>query len=257
MNRVRDEAKKILSLIDLTSLGEGDTVESIQKLCQEARTPLGIPAAVCVYPRFVPYARKYLLEGGIPNVKIATVVNFPWGGEDPELAFSETRAALAYGADEVDLVLPYRAFLAGNEKIPRRMVCGCKAICGARVLLKVILETGELQSPERIRKAALLSLEEGADFIKTSTGKARVNATPEAAQVMLEAIRDFERENTGFRSPGFKAAGGVKTLEDAKVYLDLAESILGKEWISPDYFRFGASSLLKSLLSSIGVSMGD
>ena len=241
-------AQQALSLMDLTTLNENDTDEKVIALCQQANTEFGTPAAVCVYPRFVPIARKTLKAQGIEQVKIATVTNFPHGNDDIEIALAETKAAIAYGADEVDVVFPYRALMAGNEQVGFELVKQCKQACAAHhVLLKVIIETGELKSAELIRKASEISIKAGADFIKTSTGKVAVNATLEAAKIMLETIRDLGVAD----HVGFKAAGGVKTSEEAKEYLTLAEQLLGKEWVNAQHFRFGASSLLANLLATL------
>ena len=199
-----------------------------------------------MYPRFVPVARKTLKEIGAVDIKIATVTNFPHGNDDIGIAVAETKAAVAYGADEVDVVFPYRALMAGNQEIGFELVKACKAACGDDVMLKVIIESGELKTPELIRAASEIAIAAGADFIKTSTGKVLVNATPEAAKIMLEVIKE--------KNPavGFKAAGGVKNAEQAADYLALAESVLGENWVSAKTFRFGASSLLGSLLQTLG-----
>ena len=199
-----------------------------------------------MYPRFVPVARKTLKEIGAVDIKIATVTNFPHGNDDIGIAVAETKAAVAYGADEVDVVFPYRALMAGNAEIGFELVKACKAACGDDVMLKVIIESGELKTPELIRAASEIAIAAGADFIKTSTGKVLVNATPEAAKIMLEVIKE--------KNPavGFKAAGGVKNAEQAADYLALAESVLGENWVSAKTFRFGASSLLGSLLQTLG-----
>lgn len=243
---LKQTAQLALSLMDLTTLNENDTDEKVISLCQQGATPFGTPAAVCVYPRFIPIARKTLKAQGSTAVKIATVTNFPHGNDDIEIAVAETKAAVAYGADEVDVVFPYRALIAGNDQIGFELVQACNAVCAsANVLLKVIIETGELKTEALIRQASEIAIRAGADFIKTSTGKVPVNATLESARIMLETIRDLgvaERV-------GFKAAGGVKTAEEARQYLALAQQILGEEWISPAHFRFGASSLLANLLA--------
>lgn len=243
---LKQTAQLALSLMDLTTLNENDTDEKVISLCQQGATPFGTPAAVCVYPRFIPIARKTLKAQGSTAVKIATVTNFPHGNDDIEIAVAETKAAVAYGADEVDVVFPYRALIAGNDQIGFELVQACNAVCAsANVLLKVIIETGELKTEALIRQASEIAIRAGADFIKTSTGKVPVNATLESARIMLETIRDLgvaERV-------GFKAAGGVKTAEEARQYLALTQQILGEEWISPAHFRFGASSLLANLLA--------
>ncbi|AWW35118.1 deoxyribose-phosphate aldolase [Mannheimia varigena] len=245
---LKNSARIALSLMDLTTLNDNDTDEKVIALCEQAKTDFGTPAAVCVYPRFVPIARKTLKAQGIEQVKIATVTNFPHGNDDIDIAVAETKAAVAYGADEVDVVFPYKALIAGNEQIGFELVKQAKAVCQEKnVLLKVIIETGELKSEELIRKASEISIRAGADFIKTSTGKVAVNATLESARIMLETIRDLGVAET----VGFKAAGGVKTSEEAAEYLALARSILGDDWVNCSHFRFGASSLLGNLLATL------
>lgn len=244
-------AIRALQLMDLTTLNDDDTDEKVIALCRQAKSPAGNTAAICIYPRFIPVARKTLREQGTPEIRIATVTNFPHGNDDIDIALAETRAAIAYGADEVDVVFPYRALIAGNEEVGCQLVSACKQVCAeAGVLLKVIIETGELKTAERIRKAAELAIDAGADFIKTSTGKVPVNATPEVAQIMLQVIADKGVS----REVGFKPAGGVKTAEDAALYLRLADDILGSSWADARHFRFGASSLLASLLNAAGFS---
>lgn len=246
MTEIHTAARQALGLMDLTTLNDDDTDARVIALCQQAVTPAGNTAAICIYPRFIPVARKTLRELGVEGqVKIATVTNFPFGNDDIEIAERETRAAVAYGADEVDVVFPYRALMAGNEQRGLELVRACKAACG-EVLLKVIIESGELRDPALIKRASELAIEGGADFIKTSTGKVPVNATLEAAEIMLQVIRDSGRDI------GFKPAGGVRTAEEARDYLALAERIMGAGWVSPRHFRFGASSLLANLLHTLG-----
>lgn len=245
-------SRQALQLMDLTSLNEDDTSDVIIKLCQQAHTEAGNTAAVCIYPRFVPVAKKTLKELGLDSVTVATVTNFPHGNDDIEIAVKETRAAAADGADEVDVVFPYRALMAGNEKVGEELVRKCKEACGTSAILKVIIETGELKDPALIRKASDISIAAGADFIKTSTGKVAVNATPESARIMLEAIRDSGKTNVGF-----KPAGGIRTAEDAALHLKLAEEIMGKGWADRNHYRFGASSLLGNLLISLGLDKGN
>jgi deoxyribose-phosphate aldolase len=234
-------ARRALPLVDLTDLTDTCTPDAIDALCAKAVTPYGPVAAVCIYPRFVKQA-KGLLTGG--PIRIATVVNFPHGGEEMVPVERETEAALNDGADEIDLVMPYAAFLAGRYDVVEMQIVRVKRICGAATL-KVILETGRLALPETIRAASDLALGAGADFIKTSTGKVEVNATPEAARIMLAAIR------TSGRPAGFKAAGGVRTTAEAGVYLALADDIMGPDWVSSATFRFGASGLLGDLMAEI------
>jgi deoxyribose-phosphate aldolase len=238
-----------LKLMDLTTLNDDDTDEKVIALCRQAKTPVGNTAAICIYPRFIPIARKTLKAQGTPDVRIATVTNFPHGNDDVEIALAETRAAIAYGADEVDVVFPYRALMAGDESTGFDMVKRCKAACAeAGVLLKVIIETGELKEEGLIRKASEIAIRAGADFIKTSTGKVPVNATPESARIMMEVIRDMGVA----KSVGFKPAGGVRSAEDAAFYLGIADELFGADWADSRHFRFGASSLLASLLNALG-----
>lgn len=246
MSDIQTIAQRALSLMDLTSLTNTETEQEITTLCNKAKSPAGETAAICIFPRFIPLAKKILKTQHTPQVKIATVTNFPHGNDDIDIALAETKAAVAYGADEVDLVFPYRALIQGNENIGFDMVKVCKQACADTAKLKVIIETGELKSEALIRKASEICINAGADFIKTSTGKVSENATPRAAKVMLEVIKE---KNT---SVGFKPAGGVRNAEDAAIYLGLADDILGQEWADVNHFRFGASSLLNSLLETLG-----
>ena len=184
MPDLQQAAQLALQLMDLTTLNDNDTDASVIALCQQAKTAVGSTAAVCVYPRFVPIARKTLRQIGAENVRIATVTNFPHGNDDIEIAVAETRAAVAYGADEVDVVFPYKALMTGDQTVGFELVKACKAACGEAVLLKVIIESGELKTLELIRLASEIAIDAGADFIKTSTGKVPVNATLEAAKLM-------------------------------------------------------------------------
>lgn len=246
MQSATQRAQQALGLMDLTSLNDTDTDASIQALCKKANSPAGLPAAVCVYPAFIDVARKALLANQSSDVRVATVTNFPDGSDDIERAVRETRAAVAAGAHEVDVVLPYSALKAGDSETPLALVKACKAACGESVLLKVIIESGELSQPELIRQASDLAIAGGADFIKTSTGKVPVNATLEAAEIMLQAIKDSGKD------VGFKAAGGIRTAAEAAEYLALAEQLFGADWLTPEHFRFGASSLLDNILAELG-----
>ncbi|QUJ68055.1 deoxyribose-phosphate aldolase [Photobacterium sp. GJ3] len=247
MSDLKTAALRALKLMDLTTLNDDDTDAKVIALCKNAKTPVGNTAAICIYPRFIPVAKKQLREQGTPEVRIATVTNFPHGNDDIEIAVAETKAAVAYGADEVDVVFPYRALIAGNEDVGFELVKQCKAACGD-ILLKVIIETGELKDPALIRKASEISIQAGADFIKTSTGKVPVNATPESAEIMLTVIKDMGVQD----KVGFKPAGGVRTAEDAAQYLAMADRILGADWADNMHYRFGASSLLANLLHTLG-----
>ena len=241
---LKDTAQKALSLLDLTDLTDTCDAAAIEKLCAQAQTPSGTTAAICIWPRFVAQARGILGKGHA--VKIATVVNFPAGDLTVAEVVAETKQAIADGADEIDLVIPYRDFITGDEGAVTDMVTVVKAACTPPVRLKTILETGELKDPALIREASDLAIAAGADFIKTSTGKVSVNATLQAAEIMLNAIK------ASGKPVGFKPAGGVRTVSDAAEYLALAASILGDNWATPKTFRFGASGLLGDILSVLG-----
>ncbi|WP_210485287.1 deoxyribose-phosphate aldolase [Microvirga antarctica] len=231
-------AQRALRSLDLTDLTDTCTPSAIDALCAKASDPHGPVAAVCVWPQFVRQAKAALM--GSP-VRIATVVNFPDGGEDVARVSDDVGEALADGADEIDLVLPYKALQRGNASTAREMVEAVREKVDRKRVLKVILETGMLADPKLIEAASRLAIAAGADFIKTSTGKTAVSATPEAAEIMLRAIRDSGR------SVGLKPSGGIRTLDDAKIYLDLAGRIMGPNWATPQTFRIGASGLYDTL----------
>ncbi|KST59907.1 2-deoxyribose-5-phosphate aldolase [Methylobacterium sp. GXS13] len=231
-------ARRALPLLDLTDLTETCTEPKIDALCRDARS--GGVAAICVWPHFVAQGARALKGSGI---RVATVINFPAGGEDCARATDDTAEALRDGADEIDLVLPYRAFLHGDAETARDMVEAVRDTCGAAIL-KVILETGELADPDVIRRAGRLALEAGADFLKTSTGKSPVSATPEAAESMLIEIQ------ASARPAGLKISGGLRSVADAATYLALADRIMGPDWVGPKTFRLGASSLFGALMQA-------
>ncbi len=243
---MKNVAQRALNLIDLTSLTNTETEQDIINLCQQAKSPAGVTAAICIYPRFIPLAKKLLKAQHTPQINVASVTNFPHGHHDIDIALAETKAAIAYGADEVDLVFPYKALISGDQTSGFNMVKVCKQACADNIKLKVIIESGELASAKLIQIASEISISAGADFIKTSTGKVSVNATPEAARIMLKVIKD---KNT---KVGFKPAGGINNAQDAAVYLKLADSLLGRDWADASRFRFGASGLLKNLLGTLG-----
>ncbi len=238
---LKDYAQQTLGLIDLTTLNDTDTEDTVIDLCKKAQTEFGSVPAICIFRQFIPAAKKYFADNNMA-VKIATVTNFPHGGDNLELALKETQEAIDLGADEVDIVFPYHALMNDNQEIGATMIKQAKQICGDKVL-KVIIESGELKTAELIKLASDISIKNGADFIKTSTGKVAVNATLEATQVMLESIRDSGKQCA------FKAAGGVRLVSEAKEYLDLTSRIMGSEWINSNNFRFGASSLLGDVLN--------
>lgn len=238
-----EAARLALQCLDLTSLRDDDDAQSIRALAARAATPHGAPAALCIYPAWLGIAREALDQQGLGAVRLATVVDFPRGGGDPSAVAAEADAALAAGADEIDLVFPWRALQAGNTTAGARMVAALRRACGAGVPLKVILETGELVDPTLIDRASRSALAEGADFLKTSTGKASRHASPAAVAVMLAAIAD-----TGTRA-GLKVAGGVAGLAEVQTYLALAAPVYGRDRLGPATLRFGASSLLPALLA--------
>lgn len=242
MNKQRELARNILPLIDLTSLNLSDTAADITALCKKAVTPYGEVAAVCVYPQFVKLARQYLRS---TKIKVATVANFPSGARDASTVYAEIERALCDGADEIDLVIPYNDYLKANRRAAIALMRDSKKLCGVKQL-KTILETGVLIAPDLILAASMDAIFAGTDFLKTSTGKVPVNATFEAAKIMLTVIRGaLEYTN---RAVGFKAAGGVRTIEDAEQYLQIAKNIMGADWIMNTNFRFGASALLDDVL---------
>lgn len=235
--------------MDLTTLEGIDTPGKVRALCTKAMRPdpamEGIPAvaAVCVYPELVPVAAQVVAGSG---VKVASVAGtFPAGLGPLDVRLDEIRAAVAAGADEIDIVLNRSAFLSGRYRQAFDEVAASKDACGP-AHLKVILETGELGSYDEIRRASMLAMAAGTDFIKTSTGKIGTNATPPTALCMAEAIRDFA-DQTG-TAVGLKLAGGIRTAKQSWQYLVLVQETLGAEWLTPDRFRLGASSLLNDVL---------
>jgi len=219
---------RAIALLDLTSLTGTETDAEIDALCERAAEH-GV-AAVCVYPQYVARAVTH-------GVRVAAVANFPEGDLDADRAARDAKAAVADGAAEVDVVLPWRAWLGDDRGGAIAVVEAARRATPGT--LKVILESGQLG--DRVRAAADDALVAGADFVKTSTGKVPPGASPEAARAMMEAVRDHG-------SGGFKASGGVRTREDAEAYLAIADELLGPDWATPDTFRIGASSLLDALL---------
>ena len=256
----QDVLKECLSMIDLTSLRTEDTPASIVKLVEKVNSfhdsfpGYALPASICVYPNFAA-AVKSAKKSDDVRVTVVSAC-FPSSQSFLEVKLKECELAVLNGADEVDIVLSLSAFLsgdyetAGNEiKAVRQTVDAAAAAQGRSVTLKVILETGLLISPELIAQASFLAMESGADFIKTSTGKVSVNATPAAAYVMCQCIAKYH-EKTG-KKVGFKPAGGISTSLDAVCYYSIVSSVLGKEWLDKSLFRFGVSRLANTLLSDI------
>jgi deoxyribose-phosphate aldolase len=249
----QQSAARALACLDLTSLNLDDTPERIDALCDRALSPApGIdihPAAVCIYPRFVAQARARL-DG--TDIGVAAVANFPLGTGTADEVVAEVQQALASGANEIDVVFPFRAYLAGDHLAAAELVKQVSATVHSAVRpgkLKVILETGVLLESETIKAAAAVAVANGADFLKTSTGKLEPAATPEAAAALLEVISAAQREG---RFIGLKVAGGVRTVADAAVYLEMADRVLEPNGAEPSNFRFGASGLLNDIVRVLG-----
>ncbi len=236
-----DDIRRVLSLIDLTSLGEADDEATVDALCDAAETAYGSVAAVCVWPRFVGQAVAHLSGS---EIAVAAVANFPDGNDNALATANEAEHIVAAGATEVDVVFPWWSLLAGDDKVGSALVSATRQAVGNETVLKVILETGELGEPELIRRAGALALAGGADFLKTSTGKTARSATPEAVRVLLELVGEQ-------RSGGVKASGGVRTTRQAVDYLLLADSVMGPRWASPATLRIGASSLLADIVATL------
>ena len=245
--------KRCFGCIDLTSLGATDSRRSIGEFTRKAiELPRHFPeagsvASICVYPVFV---ETVGLAAGDSKLAITSVSGgFPSSQTYLEVKMLETAMAIENGADEIDIVISIGEMLDGEYDLAGNEIETLRAEIGDDAILKVILESGTLSDPELIHKAATIAMEAGADFIKTSTGKNGIAATPEAAVAMCLAIRQFA-EKTG-RKVGFKAAGGISTAESAALYYSIVEEILGEEWLTPERFRIGASSLANNLLSEI------
>ena len=253
-----DVLKECFSIMDLTTLSPKDTPASVAKLVGKVNSfatdypDYPLPASICVYPNFASVVRD---RRNNPAVHVTTVAGcFPSSQSYLEVKLHEIELAVRNGADEIDIVLALNSFLTGDygtagAEIAASRACIDKAAEGRKVVMKVILETGLLVTHERIAEASFLAMENGADFIKTSTGKVEVNATPVAAYVMCECIKKFY-EQTG-RKVGFKAAGGISSAMDAVCYYSIVSSILGKDWLNKDLFRFGVSRLANQLLSAV------
>lgn len=252
--------KNCMALMDLTTLHTEDSPESVKKLVGKVNSFMNdypeypLPASICVFPNLASVVRENLATSDVHVTAVAGC--FPTSQSFIEVKVRECEMAVEAGADEIDIVLALNAFMSGDEETARKEIRTIRAAvdeaaakAGRKVTLKVILETGLLVTPENIANASFLAMEEGADFIKTSTGKVSVNATPMAAYIMCESIKAFH-EKTG-RKVGFKAAGGISTSKDAVCYHSIVKTILGNDWINKELFRFGVSRLANSLMSSI------
>ncbi len=240
-----DRARRAISLIDLTDLADDHSASGIDELCRRAAA-YGT-AAVCVWPEHVQRCADLLGASAAAErtIGIATVVNFPTGDEAVGAVLDTTLTALSDGATEIDVVLPYRAFQAGDVTRAAAMVTAVGDLIAPPGILKVILETSELADAGEVRSAAQLAVDHGADFIKTSTGKAAGGATLDAARVMLDVIAAADRP------VGLKPSGGIRTFDDAMAYVELAAEVMGDAWATPATFRFGASGLLDALLGVV------
>jgi deoxyribose-phosphate aldolase len=255
--------KIAISMIDLTTLEGKDSEGKVYAMCQKAKSPLpgdsNIPhcAAVCVYPHLVGFAKKAVNNSGVKVASVAT--SFPSGQSSLKLKLNDVEKCISDGADEIDMVISRGEFLSGNYEYVFNEISKVKELCKSLsdkhsqkkgekrdVHLKVILETGELETFDNVRKASILAILAGADFIKTSTGKVQPAATLPVTLVMFDAIKDYYSEE-GIKI-GMKPAGGIKTTKDAISYLILLNETLGDEWMTPDLFRLGASSVLNDLL---------
>ena len=244
--------RELLSTVELTTLTVTDSQESVMRFTEkvnafaEAHPDLPHLATICVYPNFAKMVSETL---SVEGVEVACVSGgFPSSQTFQEIKVAETALALHEGATEIDMVLSVGAFLEGDYETCADEIAEMKAVCG-EYDLKVILETGALQTAENIKRASILSIYAGADFIKTSTGKISVSATPEAAYVMCQTIKEYFKE-TGVRI-GFKAAGGVSTVDDALTYYTIVRELLGKEWLDENLFRIGTSRLANLLVQAI------
>lgn len=241
--------KSIIGLIDYTSLNGTDNKKTIEQFCNSAiniknkENEIPDVAAVCVFPNFVSQAKEILKDHNIPVASVAT--GFPFGQTSMEIKITEVDYAIEEGADEIDMVISRGRFLAGDYNYVSQEISVIKDFC-PNIHLKVILETGELETVENIQKASRLAMSAGADFIKTSTGKIQPAATEIACLIMLEEIKKH-REKTG-KKTGIKPAGGISTWESALRYYHLVDKVLGKEWLNTDYFRIGASRLVDNIL---------
>ncbi len=250
--------KKIFGCIDLTSLNTTDSSNQIEDFCEKVvNFPKHFPdmpnvAAVCVFPVFASIPAKYLNNTDVQRAVVSA--GFPSSQTFLDVKVDETKRALFFGANEVDIVISVGEFLEGNFEFVAEEIRTIKSVMG-EAHLKVIIESGTLASPENIWKASLVAMEAGADFIKTSTGKLTPAATPEAAWVMTHAIKAFERRSK--KTIGFKPAGGIVTVDDAKLYWEIVETVLGDKWLNPSLFRIGASRLANNLLTEIEKLSGN
>ncbi|MDB5981927.1 MAG: deoxyribose-phosphate aldolase [Pseudomonas sp.] len=240
------QARAIIGLLDLSTLHIDDDDQRIVALCKRAVSPMGEVAAVCVYPRFVQLARHTLSQLRAKRVRVCTVANFP-AGASIKSAVADIRAGLVVGADEIDLMYPYQALLRGERQEATELVQACRATCGERAKLKVILETGELKDPQLIRMACEDVIAAGVNFVGTSSGKVGLTTTPQAVRILLQVIADVGGQAS------IKVAGGIRTFEEARDYMALAQARFGPHWVNANRVRLGASTVLDDVLTRLGV----
>lgn len=241
---IETQARLALACLDLTSLNDQDSEADIERLCARAQGPYGKVAAVCVWPRLASLARRLLPA----DIAVAAVANFPHGHADVDSAVADTQSIVQSGAQEVDVVLPYQQLMAGEDQAVAGLLGAVrKASEGLR--LKVILETGQLANDAFIERACRISLDAGADFLKTSTGKVPVSATPGAARLLLQSIASDPHAQSHV---GFKPSGGIRTVADAAVYMQLTTHFLGPDALNPQRFRIGASGILTDIEAILG-----
>ena len=256
--KTEDNLKKLFSFIDLTTLNSTDSANSVQEFCDKLVSfskdfpDMPLVGAVCVYPVFASVLKARLKDLDVKRAVVSA--GFPSSQTFLDLKMKETQKALELGANEIDIVISVGEFLEGNYEFVMEEISRIKSVMG-ETHLKVILETGALDTAENIWEASILSMEAGADFIKTSTGKMNPAATPEAAWVMVHAIKAFYAA-TG-KVIGLKPAGGISTSEDALVYFKIVHDVLGAEWLTSDRFRIGASRLANNLLADLAGLKGD
>ncbi len=245
----RSKAMRILEMLEPTSLNFEDSIDDIEALCRSAETPVGNTAAVCVLPRYVETAFNTLRRN---TIKIATVINFPDGDNDIDDIKSMTEDVVNAGAQEIDLVLPYKAFLDGQFDHVTDILKTCREACGRQTLMKVILETGALISKENIQSATYMAIACEADFIKTTTSRGPKGATLEETAYILEVLYLHQLKYPDAARVGLKVAGGLRSANTAAQFLKLTDLIMGEDWADSHTMRFGASKLLDEILETIG-----
>lgn len=255
--KTEDNLKKIFSFIDLTTLNTTDSANSVQEFCDKLVSfkkdfpDMPLVGAVCVYPVFASVLKTRLSSLDVNRAVVSA--GFPSSQTFLDLKVLETKKALDMGANEIDIVISVGEFLEGNYEFVMQEISTIKSLMGD-AHLKVILETGALDTPQNIWEASIIAMEAGADFIKTSTGKMNPSATPEALWVMVHAIKAFQKATD--KMVGLKPAGGISTTEDALIYLKIVQDVLGEEWLTPERFRIGASRLANNLLADLAEMQG-